>query len=243
MGTQYWLTVYLGGHLKQCRSVNPCIRNGVFNPFKPTDRSVIIGSLVLLHVTAVIFILLQKLLCHVNKQCRPLSDIFSLPCVYVGLALFVKFLYMGARLYWANWLRSNNVKLFFCLRWTPLTLTCTPFDNWLPGCYKGTINKAREACFCISCSFEQPRSNYTNTILVVQVLTFPSQSSLPRTFTPFITAFVRQGVKTVSAHPKPGPKKQPCSPLEKSTKETQCRNKHKQTRRYFFMCQVEWCGL
>ena len=36
-----------------------------------------------------------------------------------------------------------------------------------------------------------------NTILVVQELTFPSQSSLPRTFTPFITMPVRQGVKTV----------------------------------------------
>ena len=31
----------------------------------------------LLHVTAMIFILLQKLLYHISKQCRPLSDIFS----------------------------------------------------------------------------------------------------------------------------------------------------------------------
>ena len=67
---------YLGGDLEQCRSVNPLIGTGVFNPFKLTDRSVIIGSLVLLHVTAVIFILLQKLLYHISKQCRPLSDIF-----------------------------------------------------------------------------------------------------------------------------------------------------------------------
>ena len=60
----------------------------------------------MLHVTAVIFILLQKLLYHIlSKQCRPLSDIcfiHHLVCVYVGSALFVKFLYMGARHYWAN---------------------------------------------------------------------------------------------------------------------------------------------
>ena len=66
-----------------------------------------IGSLAF-NVTAGIFILLQKLLYHLSKQCRPLSDIcfirfiHHLPCVYVGSALFVKFLYMGARLYWAN---------------------------------------------------------------------------------------------------------------------------------------------
>ena len=50
---------------------------GVFNPFKLTDRSVhvIIGSLALL--TAVIFIILQKSLYHLSKQCRPLSDIIS----------------------------------------------------------------------------------------------------------------------------------------------------------------------
>ena len=40
--------------MEQCRSVNPFISTGVFNSFKLTDRSVIIGSLVLLHVTAVI---------------------------------------------------------------------------------------------------------------------------------------------------------------------------------------------
>ena len=96
---------YLGGYLEQCRSVNPFIRTDVFNPFKLTDRSVMIGSLVLLHVTAGIFILLQKLLYHLSKQCRSLSDIcfiHHLPCVNVGSALFVKFLYMGARHYWAN---------------------------------------------------------------------------------------------------------------------------------------------
>ena len=49
---------YLSGYLEQCRSVNPFYRTGVFNPFKLTDRTVIIGSLVLVHVTAVIFILL-----------------------------------------------------------------------------------------------------------------------------------------------------------------------------------------
>ena len=70
------LSCYLGGYLEQCRSVYPFISTGVFNPLKLTDRSVIIGSLVLLHVTAMIFILLQKLLYHISKQCRPLSDIF-----------------------------------------------------------------------------------------------------------------------------------------------------------------------
>ena len=59
---------------------------------KLTDRSVIIGSLVLL--AAVIFIILQELLLHLSKQCRPSSDIISF--TYVGSALFVKFLYMGA---------------------------------------------------------------------------------------------------------------------------------------------------
>ena len=70
------LSNYLGGYLEQCRSVNPFISTGVFNPLKLMDRSVIIGSLVLLHVTAMIFILLQKLLYHISKQCRPISDIF-----------------------------------------------------------------------------------------------------------------------------------------------------------------------
>ena len=111
------LTNYLSGYLEQCRSVNPFIRTGVFNPSKLTDWSVIIGSLVLLHVTAGIFILFQKLLYHLSKQCRPLSDIsfiHHLPCAYVGSALFVKFLYMGARHYWASWLCSNNVEMY-CL--------------------------------------------------------------------------------------------------------------------------------
>ena len=52
-----------------------------------------IGSLVLLHVTAGISILLQKLLYHLSKQCRPLSEIcfiHNLPCVHVGSALYVK---------------------------------------------------------------------------------------------------------------------------------------------------------
>ena len=70
---------HLGGYLVQCRSVNPYIRTGVFNPFKLTDRSVIIGSLVLLHVTALLSILLQKLLYHISKQCRPLSAFFHSP--------------------------------------------------------------------------------------------------------------------------------------------------------------------
>ena len=99
------LIYYLGGYLEQCRSVNPLIGTGVFNPFKLTDRSVIIGGLMLLHVTTVIFILLQKLLYHISKQCRHLSDIFfihHLPCLYVGSALFVKFLFVCARHYWAN---------------------------------------------------------------------------------------------------------------------------------------------
>ena len=37
------------------RSVNPFMPTGVFNPFKPTGRSVIIGSLVLLyHFTEIV---------------------------------------------------------------------------------------------------------------------------------------------------------------------------------------------
>ena len=47
---------------------------GVFNLSKLTDRSVIIGSLVLLR--PVIFIILQKLLSHLGKQCRPLYETF-----------------------------------------------------------------------------------------------------------------------------------------------------------------------
>ena len=35
--------------MEQCRSVNPFIPTGVFNPFKLTGQSVIIGSLVLLY--------------------------------------------------------------------------------------------------------------------------------------------------------------------------------------------------
>ena len=70
--------------------------------------------------------------------------------------------------------------------WTgnPLALTCTLFDKWLPGCYKGNINKVRDACFCIPCSSEQQRSHYTNTALAVQELTCsipaPSHLSLLR---------------------------------------------------------------
>ena len=60
---------------------------GVFNPFKMTDRSVILGSLVLL--TAVIFIILHKLLYHLSKQCRPLSDIISFTiCLVSTLELY-----------------------------------------------------------------------------------------------------------------------------------------------------------
>ena len=87
--------------MEQCRSVNPFTRT---ESFKLTDRSVMIGSLVLLHVTAGISIRLQKLWYHFSKQCRRLSDIcfiHHLPCVYVGSALFVKFLNMGARHDWA----------------------------------------------------------------------------------------------------------------------------------------------
>ena len=72
--SKYWLT------MEQCRSVNRFMPTGVrvFNPFKFTDRSVIImiiGSLVFL--TPVIFIILLKSLYHLSKQCRPLSDIIS----------------------------------------------------------------------------------------------------------------------------------------------------------------------
>ena len=43
------------------------LRPSVFDPFKLTDRSVMIGSLVLLHVTAGISIRLQKLWYHFSK--------------------------------------------------------------------------------------------------------------------------------------------------------------------------------
>ena len=43
MDTQYLLS------MEQCRSVNPFMPTGVFNPFKLTGQSVIIGSLVLLY--------------------------------------------------------------------------------------------------------------------------------------------------------------------------------------------------
>ena len=76
VGTHYCLT------MEQCRSVNPFMPTRVFNPSKLTDRSVIIGSLVLL--TAVIFIILQKLLYHLTKQCRPLSDIISFTICHVS---------------------------------------------------------------------------------------------------------------------------------------------------------------
>ena len=77
MGSQYWLT------MEQCRSVNPFMPTGVFNPFKLTDRSVIIGSLVFVngsvfyHFTEIVVSFLQKLLYQLSKQCRPLSDIIS----------------------------------------------------------------------------------------------------------------------------------------------------------------------
>ena len=35
--------------MEECRLVNPFMPTGVFNPFKLTDRSVIIGSLVLFY--------------------------------------------------------------------------------------------------------------------------------------------------------------------------------------------------
>ena len=58
--------------MEQCRSVNPFMPTGVFNPFKLTGRSVIIGSLVC-------FITLQKLLYHLSKQRRPYQTLFHSP--------------------------------------------------------------------------------------------------------------------------------------------------------------------
>ena len=58
--------------MEQCRSVNPFMPTGVFNPFKLTGRSVIIGSLVC-------FIILQKLLYHLSKQRRPYQTLFHSP--------------------------------------------------------------------------------------------------------------------------------------------------------------------
>ena len=60
-----------------CTLISVVKCTGVFNPLKLTDRTVIIVSLLLLHITALILILLQKLLYHKSKQCRQLSDIFS----------------------------------------------------------------------------------------------------------------------------------------------------------------------
>ena len=85
------------------------------------------------------------------------------------------------------------------------------------------MKRFREARFRISCSYKQLRSHLTNTPVTLAVpvptMTCTANRSLPRTFTPFITAPVRQGVKIVSAHPKPVPQIVPCiqqsrSPLD-----------------------------
>ena len=88
---------------------------GVFNPFQLTGRTVIIESLFLL--TAVIFIILQKLLYHVCKQCNVIRHYFihHLPCVYVGSALFIKFPCIGARNYWAFKMTVEIVSKWFFL--------------------------------------------------------------------------------------------------------------------------------
>ena len=68
-------------------SVNQFMPTGVFNPFKLTGRSVIIGSLGLLYHFTEIVVSFNSvdLIRH--------YFIRHLPCVYVGSALFVKFLY------------------------------------------------------------------------------------------------------------------------------------------------------
>ena len=53
--------------MEQCRSVNPFISTGVFNLLKLTDRSIIIESLVLLHVTAMIFIPFTEIVLSYKK--------------------------------------------------------------------------------------------------------------------------------------------------------------------------------
>ena len=83
--------------MEQCRSVNPFMPTRVLNPFKLTDRSVIIGSLLLFyHFTEIVVSFKQTVKTLIRHY-----FIHHLPCVYVGSALFVKFLYMGARPYWA----------------------------------------------------------------------------------------------------------------------------------------------
>ena len=66
--------------MEQCRSVNPFISTVVFYPLKLTDRS----------YKQTAYTIIRHFFIH------------HLPCVYVGSAIFVKFLYMDARLYWAN---------------------------------------------------------------------------------------------------------------------------------------------
>ena len=101
--------------MEQCRSVNPFMPTGVFNPFKQTDRSVIIGHLVLL--TAVIFIILQKLLYHLTKQCRPLSDIISLIICLVSTfdlhCLSNSFIWVLDIIGLLKWLCADNVEMAF----------------------------------------------------------------------------------------------------------------------------------
>ena len=76
--------------MEQCRSVNPFMPTGVFNPFKLTGRSVIIGSLVLLyHFTEIVV--------SFKQTAKTLSDIISFTICRVSMldlhCMFVKFLY------------------------------------------------------------------------------------------------------------------------------------------------------
>ena len=91
-GHSIWIN-YFSGYLEQCRSVNPLSVLESSIRLKLTDRAVSIGSLVLLYVT-VTFIILQNLLYHILKQCRPLSDIFhssigSLVLLHVTALTFI----------------------------------------------------------------------------------------------------------------------------------------------------------
>ena len=93
-----------------------CLKSGWVVVNRGLNRDSVTGAL---HVTAVIFILLQKLLYHISKQCRPLSDIFSFTiCLVSTLDLHcLSNSFMGAGHYWANWLCSYNVEMYFCLCW------------------------------------------------------------------------------------------------------------------------------
>ena len=125
----------------------------------------------------------------------------------------------------------------------PLALTCTLFDKWLPGCYKGNRNYVRKACFCISCISEQLRSQNTNSGCAE--LTCPTHNCLPCTFRPFITASVRY-MHTRNL----GPNSALYVTALVSIGKVKLKRRKPSVRTHtnthadaFFICQTEWCGF